>query len=54
MHTASKDRNERAPVTSIQYCLKSEVSIILRCQYVQPIIQHYESRTVQKAPLQSK
>ena len=36
------------------YCLKSEVSITLRCQlYVQPVKQHFESRTVQKAPLQS-
>ena len=38
-HTASKERNAPA----INYRLKSEVFVV---GYVQPITQHYESRTV--------
>ena len=32
MHTASKERNGTVCPTYINYCLKSEVSITLRCQ----------------------
>ena len=49
MHTAS----EMAPCVPIIDRLKSEVSITLLVSYVQPITQHFESRTVRKAPLQS-
>ena len=38
----------------INYCLKSEVSITLRCQLCSPVTQHFGSRTVWKAPLQTK
>ena len=37
-------------VLYINYHLKSEVSVV---GYVQPVTQHFESRTVRKAPLQS-
>ena len=49
-HTTS----EMVPRPSyINYRLKSEVSIAFIVSYVQPVTQHFESRTVQKAPLQS-
>ena len=37
----------------VNYRLKSEVSITLVVSYFQPITQHFESRAVQKEPLQS-
>ena len=51
-HTASKEMAPCVPATN--YHLKSEVSIMHRVSYFQPVTQHYESRTVRKAPLQSK
>ena len=50
IHIALKEMVLCAPATN--YRLKSEVSIFI--SYVQPITQHYESRTVRKVPLQSK
>ena len=54
MHTAS-EMMLRAPAIAINYRLKSEVSITLRCQPMfNPLhMQHFGSRTVRKAPLQS-
>ena len=52
-HTASKERNRAMrPIYINYYLLESEVSITLRCQL--SFTQQHESRTVQKAPLQSK
>ena len=50
MHTASREKMEpHAPaIRKVKYPLRFVVS------YVQPITQHYESRIVQKALLQSK
>ena len=45
-----KGRNGAACPSYINYRLKSEVSITLRCQ---PVTQHYESRTIRKPILQS-
>ena len=54
-HTASKERNGAA---YLSYQLPSEKCSIhyalLSATYVQPVTLHYESRTVQKSPLQSK
>ena len=49
-----KERNSAACLNYINYRLKSEVSITLRCRLCSPVTQQYESRTVLKAPLQSK
>ena len=38
----------------INYHLKSEYPLCFIVGYVQPITQQYDSRTAQKAPLQSK
>ena len=51
MHTASKERNGTVCPSYINYRLKSEIRFVV--SYIQPVTQHYESRTVQKAPLQS-
>ena len=52
-HTASEMGAARP--SYINYHLKSEVSITLRCQlqYVQLVTQQYESRTFPEEPLQS-
>ena len=50
-----KERKGTAHPSYINYHLKSEVSITLCCQLCSThYTQQYESRTVQKAPLQSK
>ena len=54
-HTASKEKMVPC-APAVNYRLKSEISIMLRCQvvsYVQPITQHYKSRTIRNAPMQS-
>ena len=50
-HTAS----EKAPRTPAISIIVSKVKYPLRfvVSYVQPVTQHFESRTVRKAPLQS-
>ena len=48
----SKEMALRAPATN--YHLKVKYALRFVVSYVQPFTQHYESRTVQKAPLQSK
>ena len=47
-----KEMAPHAPATNNH--LKSEVSIRFIVSYVQPVTHHYESRTIQKTPLQSK
>ena len=48
-HTASKEKMVPRPPT-VNYHPKSEISTALPCvSYVQPVIQHYESRTIRKA-----
>ena len=52
-----KERNDAACPSYINYRLKSEVSITLRCPlrfvvgYVQPVTQQYESRTVRTSAI---
>ena len=52
--TASKERNgSHAPQLSI-IISKVKYPLCFIVNFVQPVTQHYESRTVRKAPLQSK
>ena len=53
-HTASKEINDAACPQLLIIVWKVKYPLHFFVSYVQPITQHCESRTVRKAPLQSK